>query len=584
LLSLYLLGAPYIEYDSTRIALERRKALALLAYLALNGGNASRDTLATMFWSEYDAERARAGLRRALAALNETPIRAWIEADRNIVSLHMNDQFWVDALVFQQIAARGVDSQERASALTLYRDHFMSGFSLSDCAEFDTWQATQTQAFQDQYLSLLSHHIETLMADNRPETAIEHLHRWISLDPWSESAHQYLIQAYAANGQRGLALRQYDALVTLLRTELDTEPDEALQALIAEIRSNRASEPERSVSVTLQLPAAPALIIGRDGSLEHIRTWMAQSGSGALILQGWPGIGKSTLLAAIAHDPFIRERFPDGILWVSLGESPNLLAALKIWGRSLGADAAMHTITTPDEASRHLTALLQDRRILLLIDDIWDSSHAALFQVGGQTTQAILTTRLNAVAQSLAASPEAIFKLPLLTEAESLSLLRTLAPQVVDTYRDQALELVRDLEGLPLALQVAGRLLRSEMEMGWGIAELLEQMRSGKSLLDASAPTDQSVSGAAPPTVNVLLERSLSRLEEETRTRFALLGIFSPKPATFDLEAMSAVWDVDDPKPTARVLVSRGLLEPLGGGRFQMHALLVKFAQSMFDQ
>lgn len=582
MLSLYLLGAPYIEYNGERVTLERRKALALLAYLALNGGTASRDTLATMFWSDYDTERARAGLRRALAALNETPIRAWIEADRNIVSLHMNEQFWVDALVFQQIASKSMDSQERVSALALYRDHFMSGFSLADCAEFDTWQATQTQAFQDQYLSLLSHHIETLIADSRPETAIEHLHRWISLDPWSETAHRYLIQAYAANGQRGLALRQYDALVTLLRTELNAEPDDSLQALIADIRSSRTSESERNVSFTLQLPSAPTLIIGREGSLQHIRAW-AQSGSGALILQGWPGIGKSTLLAATAHDPSIRERFPDGVLWVSLGENPNLLAALKIWGRSLGADAAMHAITTPDEASRHLTALLQGRRVLLLIDDVWDSSHAALFQISGQTSQTILTTRLNEVAQSLAASPDAIFKLPLLTETESLSLLRTLAPQVVDTYRDQALELVRDLEGLPLALQVAGRLLRAEMEMGWGISELLDQLRSGKSLLDASAPADQSVSGAAPPTVTVLLERSLSRLEDETRTRFALLGIFSPKPATFDLDAMSAVWDVDDPKPTARILVSRGLLEPLGGGRFQMHALLVKFAQSMFD-
>jgi hypothetical protein len=86
-----------------------------------------------------------------------------------------------------------------------------------------------------------------------------------------------------------------------------------------------------------------------------------------------------------------------------------------------------------------------------------------------------------------------------------------------------------------------------------------------------------------PPTVATLLKRSTDTLKESTRERFALLGLFVPKPATFDLGAMSAIWDVEDPKPTARELVNRGLLEPVGSGRFQMHALLVLHARSMLE-
>ena len=67
-------------------------------------------------------------------------------------------------------------------------------------------------------------------------------------------------------------------------------------------------------------------------------------------------------------------------------------------------------------------------------------------------------------------------------------------------------------------------------------------------------------------------------------TRFALLGLFVPKPATFDLGAMAAAWDTADARPTARVLVNRGLLEPLSGGRFQMHALLVLHAKSLLKE
>jgi hypothetical protein len=62
------------------------------------------------------------------------------------------------------------------------------------------------------------------------------------------------------------------------------------------------------------------------------------------------------------------------------------------------------------------------------------------------------------------------------------------------------------------------------------------------------------------------------------------LGAFAPKPATFDLPALQAVWQVDDPKPAVRQLVGHGLLEPVGGGRFQMHRILVDFARSLCTQ
>ncbi|MBO0700932.1 MAG: hypothetical protein J2P46_21235, partial [Zavarzinella sp.] len=84
------------------------------------------------------------------------------------------------------------------------------------------------------------------------------------------------------------------------------------------------------------------------------------------------------------------------------------------------------------------------------------------------------------------------------------------------------------------------------------------------------------------PTVEMLLRRSTDRLAPETRERFAWLGAFAPKPATFALDAMRAVWDVPDARPTVRELVARGLLEP-AGSRFQMHALLVAHARRLCE-
>jgi hypothetical protein len=57
-----------------------------------------------------------------------------------------------------------------------------------------------------------------------------------------------------------------------------------------------------------------------------------------------------------------------------------------------------------------------------------------------------------------------------------------------------------------------------------------------------------------------------------------------PKPATFDLGPLASAWNVLDPKPFARNLVNRGLLEPISGGRFQMHALLVLHARTLLEE
>jgi len=214
---------------------------------------------------------------------------------------------------------------------------------------------------------------------------------------------------------------------------------------------------------------------------------------------------------------------------------------------------------------------------------VWDMAHFAPLRVGGNNCRTLVTSRLNAVAQSLAMRPADVYKIPILSDEKSLELMRTLTPQSVDQHPDEMIELVRDLEGLPLALQVAGRLLRAEMSMGWGVTDLLRELREDARLLAAQAPADRA-EGAdeVPPTIGALLRKSTNLLDETHQERFALLGVFAPKPAYFDLDAVTAVWAVDDPRPTVRRLVERGLLEPAGDGRFQIHALLVMHAKSMF--
>ncbi|MBN1815592.1 MAG: hypothetical protein JXA14_27410 [Anaerolineae bacterium] len=292
-------------------------------------------------------------------------------------------------------------------------------------------------------------------------------------------------------------------------------------------------------------------------------------------------MGKTTIASAIAHDADLTTAFPDGVLWTSLGPTPSLLNELATWGRALGTDEIVRARTL-EEASAQLTALLRNKRMLLIVDDVWQAEHAVPFRVGGRNCAMLITTRINSVAQALAPAPDNIYCLPVLTDDKALELLGLLAPAVVAQRPASVLELVHELEGLPLALQVAGHLLNIEASYGFDVTSLLNELREGSKLLQAKAPADRTdLANETTPTIAVLLQRSTDCLDEYSRECFAFLGAFAPKPATFDLEATKAVWQVDDPKPIARNLVDRGLLEPTGDGRFQMHALLVLHAKSL---
>jgi hypothetical protein len=339
-------------------------------------------------------------------------------------------------------------------------------------------------------------------------------------------------------------------------------------------------------------PSLNLIFLGREDSVGEVKRLIGiyetpQPEGSLTVVRGVPGVGKTTLVSVLSRDPEISKAFPDGVLWTSLYLGPRaeesinkVLPLMAVWGRALGADDILRAPTL-GEATARMAALLREKRMLLIVDDIWDQAHAVPFlQASGRRCAVLATTRLTKVAAALTAGRGAIYRLPVLSEESALLVLRALAPSVVERHEDECRELVRDLEYLPLALHVAAGLLKAEARIGLDVSDLIDGLRKGTHLVDQEAPLDRAENGMTP-TLTVLLQRSTDRLDEQTRDCFAFLGAFAPKPASFDLAAMSAVWQVPDPKPIVRNLVGHGLLEPVSNQRFQMHALLVQHARSL---
>ncbi len=257
-LELLLLGAPRVVLDGVPVTFDTRKAIALLAYLAVTGQPQQRDALAALLWPDADQPHARGALRRTLsvlhASLKRTPL---LRIEREQVELRDETGAYCDARAFMHLArgcaehaAGGVQAQscagcreqlERAAAI--YQDHFMAGFSLRDSANYDDWQFFQGEELR----RTLTQVLETLAACHSArhawEPAIDHARRRLSLDTLHEPAHRQLMLLYAWSGQRAAAVRQYQECQRILDTELGVPPLAETAQLYEAILNHRPPSP-----------------------------------------------------------------------------------------------------------------------------------------------------------------------------------------------------------------------------------------------------------------------------------------------------------------------------------------------------
>jgi hypothetical protein len=300
------------------------------------------------------------------------------------------------------------------------------------------------------------------------------------------------------------------------------------------------------------------------------------------VVRGWPGVGKTTLINRLIYDQSkaLSLAFPDGVFWGSLGIHGDPLLLLKAWGRQLGA-AEIATSEDVADAIQAIRNSIQDKNVLLVIDDVWHESHAhLLLKLRTDTTTFLFTTRFTDVASSI--TPD-IYVLGVLTTEQSRALLSLIAKDAIEAYADRLDSLIMALEGLPLALRVAGALFR-ERYLLTDLTGLINELEQNFREFQDRAPADRfDEELGQTPTIGLLFRRSIQTLPEREQLAFACVGTFAPKPATFDIDDFVEVAELEDGAETVRILIGRGLLELLADRRLQMHYTLVMYAKHLLE-
>jgi DNA-binding SARP family transcriptional activator/tetratricopeptide (TPR) repeat protein len=291
-LRLALLGPPVVLRDGSPVTFDTRKAIALLALLAVTGREHSREQLADLLWPEADSAKGRASLRRTLS-VTAAAMGAGLAISRAAVTLELG-AVQVDVREFESLIARP-DAESLERAVGLYRDDFLSGFVLRGCPDFEEWQASVSEGLRQALARGLQRLVAACIDQGDLERATGYARRWLQLDPLHEPAHQAIIRLHGWAGQRSAAMRQYRSLVRVLDRDLAVRPLPETTRLYDDVRAGRLGPPPAPSMAQAAEPEPPA---------ELPAVAADEAGTGAAGAAGaapgiWPLVGRETELAAL---------------------------------------------------------------------------------------------------------------------------------------------------------------------------------------------------------------------------------------------------------------------------------------------
>ncbi len=597
-----VLGPLEVRNDAGEpVAVAGARLRDLIARLALAGGRpVSTSALAEAVWGE---EEPPADLANALQTLVSRARRALggasaVEQSAAGYRLAVTPDD-VDALRFERLLAQG--SASMAEALALWR-----GPALADVGDFAAPHAQRLDGLRlDALVTQIGHAIDTGQACAH----VAELQALVAAHPLNEKLTALLMRALAAAGRQVEALAMHEALRARLADELGLDPGPHVQAAHLEVLRGEGRPVAAAVPATSG-PATPdrgtpssgpgpadgvpsrartnlrvslTSFIGREH--EVARVGAALDSYRLVTLVGPGGAGKTRLATEVAAEVAGRARdgAPDGVWMAELASVTDaadvphaVLSSIGLRESRLMTPDSPKRITARDAQSQLLEGLAEANALLVL------DNCEHLIDACAHLADTLLThsPRLRIVATSrepLGITGESLFVVPPLERDPAVRLFADRAAAVSPGFELDAgslslvTDIVRRLDGLPLAIELAAARLRT-----LPLAEISRRLDDRFRLLTGGSRT------ALPRhrTLRAVVEWSWDLLTPAERL---LAERFSVFPAGATVAAVAAVCGCDglDAGQTDELLsslVDKSLVQlVVDGARFRMLETIREF-------
>lgn len=211
----------------------QRRPLALLLLLAAAGERGvSRDKLLGLLWPDSDAEHARSALRQTLYALRRD--LGLPELFIGTADLRLNAALLPSDLAeFDRAMAAG----EYDRAVALYAGPMADGFFLSKAPEFERWLEHERQTRAQQFGAATQALAREASRRGDHGRAVELWRRAAAEDRLNARTAAGLMRALADSGDRASAIQYARVYESVVRGELDADPDPEVVALAEALRN-----------------------------------------------------------------------------------------------------------------------------------------------------------------------------------------------------------------------------------------------------------------------------------------------------------------------------------------------------------
>jgi DNA-binding SARP family transcriptional activator len=616
LLRLWLFGRAQATDEGAAIQIGSRKALALLAYLAVQGGAHHRDTLAGLLWPEQGQAQALAGLRQALYTLRRSVAKSLLEADRQLLGIN-DDALWIDLREFDALtaatsSAHAADAHEDDAtrlerAVTLVQGDFMHGFSLRDCPAFDEWQALRSEEYRRKLKDVLRTLIGWYTGERMLERAIDHGRHMLLLDPYDQTEHRRLMVLLTLADHQAAALRQHATLAKLLEDDLGLEPDDETTELheaikrgdvhlllrrmpagaplseLAPLLTERRRLPEGGAVRSSQqrprsnLPPQPSAFVGRQRDLQDLSGLLANPAARLITIVAPGGMGKSRLALAVAERQLAHGTFEDGVFFVPLAavqEVAFLAQAI--------ADALDIKLLGHEDAEPQLIRQLSGQSLLLVLDNLEHVLSGGglvaelLAHAPGIKVLATSRERLNAQEEWLyqlwgMGVPTEDLDVDDMRKFSAIDLFERCAKKASPKFDlgkngHDVVRICRHLQGMPLGIELAAAWVTTI-----ACKDIADEIEKDLGFLESRVPAIAD----RQRSLNAVFEYSWNRASEAVRTTFQKLSVFR---GGFTRRAAEQVAGAT--LPILASLAEMALIRLRDSGRYDIHELLRQFAEA----
>ncbi len=581
-----VLGPVTAWVDSEEVVVGPPQQRAVLAVLALaDGGVVSRDAIVESLWGEEPPAAADhavqvyvSGLRRVLGPdAIETVAPGYRLGGQVTVDAARQSRLLGDARAATERGDHGGAVALLRQAAAAWRGEPLAGL------EDAPFALTEVPRLRELWTTARELHLAAEVAAGNHHAVIRDLEVLVEEAPGREGPQRLLLVALHRAGRDEEALTRFDELRWRLVNELGLDPSPALQQLHRQLLVRdtaldapvRQSPPHSATTRVVRLPVERTPLVGREDEIEELLTLVADPGLTTLVGPG--GVGKTRLALAVARRAAVqRVDHADGVVFVDVANETDVDAIPAATAAALGVSAA-----GPGKGWQPYAAALEQRARLIVLDNLEHLAGAGqtvgelLDHAPASAVLATSRTRLRTLGEQVVKVEPLDTDGPQSTASELFRRRATAVDAHVHLAEDEVAALVRRLDGIPLAIELAaGRV--GLLPLG----ELLRTLEQFGSAALGEGPVDG-------PDRHRSLERSLrwsfGLLEDADQVLLCRLGVFE---GAFTIDAARAVAGGDPVGDVlaglARLVDAHLIQRTVGPGpvRFRMLLPVREFAQT----